>query len=109
MWKLPDGRELGLVLMGGAMLSKSLIQLSADGQGCAPSLLFDLRGLLWGHCSFLLGPGAHKVLSVPSESLFPQSCASSGGSMVGLMATSCKRAYAKPMSAAPRAPVAGHC
>ena len=32
-------------------------------------------------------------------------------SMVGLMATSSKRAYAKPKSAAPRAPVpaAGHC
>ena len=27
--------------------------------------------LLWGHCSFLLGPGGHKVLFVPSESLFP--------------------------------------
>ena len=25
--------------------------------------------LLWGHCSFLLGPGAHKVLSVPSKSM----------------------------------------
>ena len=35
--------------------------------------------LLWGHCSFLLGPGAHKVLFVPSKSLFPQSCVSSGG------------------------------
>ena len=32
---------------------------------------------LWGHCSFLLGPGAHKVLFVPSKSLFPQSCGSS--------------------------------
>ena len=46
--KLPDGRDwlrgkLGLVLMGGAMLSKSLIQFSVDGQGCVPSLLFDLR------------------------------------------------------------------
>ena len=41
-----------------------------------------------GHCSFLLGPGAHKVLFVPSKSLFPQSCVSSGGSMVGLMVTS---------------------
>ena len=60
--------------------------------------------LLWGHCSFLLGPGAHKVLFVPSKSLFPQSCVSSGGSMVGLMATSSKRAYAIPRSAAPRAP-----
>ena len=28
--------------MGGAMLSKSLIQFSVDGQGCVPSLLFDL-------------------------------------------------------------------
>ena len=30
-----------------------------------------------GHCSFLLGPGVHKVLFVPSKSLFPQSCISS--------------------------------
>ena len=29
--------------MGGAMLSKSLIQFSVDGWGCVPSLLFDLR------------------------------------------------------------------
>ena len=28
------------------MLSKSLIQLSVDGQGCVPSLLFDLRSLV---------------------------------------------------------------
>ena len=27
--------------------------------------------LLWGHCSFLLGPGAQKVLFVPYKSLFP--------------------------------------
>ena len=103
--------------MGGAMLSKSLIQFSVDGWGCVPSLLFDLRpnygggnedngdflqkvtctrcyiqcpdpevghhqpmplpetpghsqevwiSLLWGLCSFLLGPGAHKILFVPS-------------------------------------------
>ena len=37
--------------------------------------------LLWGHYSFLLGPGAHKFLFVPSQNLFPQSCVSSGGSM----------------------------
>ena len=30
--------------------------------------------LLWGHCSFLLGPGAHKALFVPFSSLLPQSC-----------------------------------
>ena len=35
------GGRLVLVLMGGAMLSKSLIQFSVDGQGCVPSLLFD--------------------------------------------------------------------
>ena len=48
LWKLPDGRDwlrgnLGLVLMGKAMLSKSLIQFSVDGRGCVPSLLLDLR------------------------------------------------------------------
>ena len=115
-WKLPDGRDwlrgkLGLVLMGGAMLNKSLIQFSVEEQGCVPSLLFDLGpdygggnedngellqkvpcrhcytqwlspaaghhqptpppetpehsrrvwvSLLWDHCSFLLGPGAHE-------------------------------------------------
>ena len=51
---------------------------------------------LWGHCSFLLGPGAYKVflcVCVPSKSLFPLSCVSSGGSVVGLMVTSSKRAY----------------
>ena len=26
--------------------------------------------LLWGHCLFLLGPGVHKILLVPSKSLF---------------------------------------
>ena len=37
-----------------------------------------------GHCSFLLGPGVHKVVFVPSKSLFPQSCVSSGSSMEGV-------------------------
>ena len=78
--------------------------------------LLDTQGkvwvsLLWGHCSFLLGPGVHKILFVPSKSLFPQSCVSSCSSMVGLMATSSKRAYSLPKSAAPRSPayVADHC
>ena len=45
------------------------------------------------------------------RSLFPQSCVSSGGSVVGLMVTSHKRAYVIPRSAASRtpAPAAGHC
>ena len=46
VWKLPDGRDwqgnLGLVLMGGAMLSKFLIQFPVDGRGCVPSLLSSL-------------------------------------------------------------------
>ena len=168
LWKLPDGIDrlrgkLGLVLMGGAMLSKSLIQFSVDGRGCVPSLLFDLRPNYVGgnenngnllqkgpgmhcctqcpqscsrppsthastrdswtltgksgsvsygaHCSFLLGASAHKVLFVPSKSLFPQSWVSSGGSVVGLMATSSKSAYAIPRPTAPGAPApeAVHC
>ena len=31
MWKLPNERNLGLVLMGRTMLSKSLIQFFVDG------------------------------------------------------------------------------
>ena len=69
------------------------------------------QSLIGSLLSFFLGPGAHKVLFVPSKSLFHQSCVSSGSSMVGLMATSSKRAYAIPRSVAPRAPipVAAHC
>ena len=33
---------MGLVLMGRAMFSKSLIQFSIEEQGCVPSLFFDL-------------------------------------------------------------------
>ena len=48
LWKLPHGRDwlrgkLGIVLMDGARLSKSLIQFSVDGWSCVPSLLFT-----WG-------------------------------------------------------------
>ena len=133
------------------MLSKSLIQFSLDGQGCIPSLLFDLSpnydggnednansfkrpqactsglsapdpeaghhqptlphtildtheqvwvSLMFGHCFFLLCPGVHKVL-LPPKSPSPQSCVSSGSCVMGLMATSSKRAYAIPKSAAP--------
>ena len=35
--------KLGLVLMDGAIFSKSVIQFSVDGWGCVPSLLFGLR------------------------------------------------------------------
>ena len=109
--------------MGGALLSKSLIQFSVDVRGCVSSLLFDLRpnygggnednsskgpmhallhsvpltlqqatanpclrqrllythgqvwvSLLWGHCSFLLGPGIHKFCFSLQESVSPVQC-----------------------------------
>ena len=41
---------------------------------------------------------------MPSKSRFPQSCVSSVSSLVGLMVTSSRRAYAIPKSAAPRTP-----
>ena len=131
LWKLLHGRDwlwenLGLALLGMAMLGKSLIQFSVDGWGCflpvvlceagvgviaiiAPpskglmlGLLYsvplapgqasvdpclcsrfldthrqDWLSFLWCHCSFLMDLGAHRVLFVPSRSLFPQSCGSS--------------------------------
>ena len=77
--------------------------------------LLDTHGqvwvsLFWGHCSFLLDPGVQKVLFVLSKSLFPQSCVSSGSSLVELVATSSKRVYAVPRPTTPRAPApaAGH-
>ena len=59
----------------------------------------DTHGQVW--VSLLGGSGTHKVLFVPSKSLFPQSCVSSGGSVMGLMVTSSKRAYAILRSAYP--------
>ena len=64
---------------------------------------------LWGHCSFLLGPRCAQGSVCALQDSVSQPCVSSGGSTVGLMATSSRRAYAIPRSAAPRAPAAGHC
>ena len=63
--------------------------------------------------SLLLSPGSwctQDSVCALQESI-SQSCVSSGSSMVGLMVTSSKRAYAITKSAAPRAPVpvAIHC
>ena len=57
--------------------------------------LLDTHGqvwvsLLWGHCSFLLGPGAQGSVCALQESI-SQPCVSSGSFMVGLMVTSSKR------------------
>ena len=92
-------------------MPQALQQATTDLRLC--HRLLDTHGhvwvsFLWGHCSFFLGPGAHKILFVPSKSLFSQSCGSSGGSMVGLMVTSSKKAYAIPRYTAPRAPAAVH-
>ena len=167
LWKHLDGRDwlrgrLGLVLMGGAMLSKSLIQFSVDGWSCVPSLLFiwgltmvevmkimatsfkrscahtatlpardSAVGRCWpmpppetpGHSraslcqslvgSLLLSPGSwctQVSVCVLQESV-SQTRVCFGSSVVGLMVTFSKRAYATPRSAAPRAPApaAGHC
>ena len=65
--------------------------------------------LLWGQCSFLLGPGAQGSVGLPRV-YFPVLC-KFWQLYGGLMATSSKRAYPIPKSAAPRAPVpvAVHC
>ena len=77
---------------------------------CLHQRLLDLNeqvwvSLWWGHCSFLLGPGAHKALCPPRV------CVTSGSSMVLLMGTSSKRTYAIPRPTACRAPApaAVHC
>ena len=158
LWQFPDGRDwlwgkLGLVLLGGVMASKSLIEFSVEGWGYVPSLLFDMmpnygRGnedngdllpkVPWTHCCTqcpwpcsrpplthasakdswtfpgtsgsvscgVTAPSFSVLGHTDSKSLLPQSCVSSGGSIVGLMATSSKRAYAILRSTAPRPPAA---
>ena len=90
--KLPDGRDslwgrLGLVLMGRAMFSKSLVQFSVDGQGCVPSLLFDLRP---GG-----GGGGGYEVEVEVE-------------VVRIMATSFSRSRARTAALSAPDPAAGH-
>ena len=59
--------------------------------------------------SLLLSPGSWCAQGFVC--VLQESCVSPGGSMLGLVATSSKRAYATPRSITPRAPapVAGHC
>ena len=72
------------------------------------TLMGKLGSVSWVTLSWVL---MHTRLCVSSESLFFQACVSSGGSMLGLMATSSKRVYAISRSVAPRAPApaAVHC
>ena len=96
--------------------------LSAPSPGSRPLSTHPSTGDSWtlmgksgsvscGSLFLSSGSWCAQVLFVPPESLFPQSCVSSGGSMVGLMVTSSNRAYVIPRSAPPRvhAPAAGHC
>ena len=58
----------------------TLQQATADPRLCQKLLDTHQQvwvSLLWAQCSFHLGPGVHKVLFVPSKTLFPQSCVSS--------------------------------
>ena len=55
LWERLRGK-LGLVLMGGAMLSKSLIQFCVNGRGCVPSLWFvPNQHFTFGDCWTLTG------------------------------------------------------
>ena len=73
---------------------------------CRPTPLPETPGHSWASLgqslvgSLLLSSGSWctQGFACALQSLFPQASVSSGGSMVGLMATSSKRAYAKPRS-----------
>ena len=102
LWNLPDGRDWlrgKLGLMGWAMVSYTLMQFSVDGQGCVPSLLFDLRPHCGGgsedngsllqkvpctHCCTECpnpAPGHHRPMSLPETPR--RSRASVGQSLMG--------------------------
>ena len=75
------------------------------------TLMSSLGQSLVGSLLFSSGSWCTQGFVCALHEMFPKSCVSSGGSVVGLMATSSKRAYAIPGSAASRtpAPVSGHC
>ena len=90
--------KLGLVLMGRAMLSKSLIQLSVDGWGYVPSLLFTwgqtmmevmkiMASFKWSHAGTVTftapNPTAGQHWSMPLLETPGHSQASLGQSFVG--------------------------
>ena len=97
LWKLPNGRDrekLNLVLMCRAMVSKSLIQFSVDGQGSVPSLLFVLRPNYCGgnedngdlfHKEISMHCQPQCLQSTPPWETPEYSWASLGQSLVGLL------------------------
>ena len=81
-----------------AVLSALTLQQATTVPGLHQRLL-DTHGQVWVSplwCPFLLDPGAHRFCLCPAR-------VCSGGSIVRLMVTSSKRAYAIPRSAAPKA------
>ena len=108
--------KLGLVLMGGAMFSKSLIQFSVDNFLCSLPVLYLGQNYGGGNED---GPSKgpmrallHSVpptLQQPTAEPFPHQRLLDTYGQVWV--TSSKRPYAIPRSAAPRspAPVAVHC
>ena len=114
IWQLYGGVNGNLLQEG---VCHSQVRCTQSPCPCGSPLLThmspgDIQTLRGRSGSVSVGPpGAHKVLFVTSKSLFPWSCVSFGGSMVGLTVTSSKRAYGIPKSVASRAPApaAGHC
>ena len=98
MGETDSGGKLGLVLMGGAMLSKYSIQFSVDRQWCVPSLLFDLMPIYGGvnednadllqkfpcmHCCTQCSPTFSRLLPTHASAGDSHSQASLGQSIVG--------------------------
>ena len=84
----------------------TLQQATADPHLCWR--LLDTHGhfwvsFLWGHCSFLLGPGVHKVLFVASKSPVSSVLCKLWWLYGGVNGALLQRAYAVARSAVPRA------
>ena len=97
----------------------TLSALNPAAGHCRPTPPWETPGPSWASLaqslmgSLLLSSGSWCTQGVVCalHEMFPKSCVSSGGSVVGLMATSSKRAYAIPGSTETRvpAPAAVHC
>ena len=87
----------------------TLQQATADP--CLCCRLLDTHGQVWVRLLWVTAPFSWVLVCTRFCLCPPRVCVSSGGSMVGIMATSFKRAYVIPRFAAPRAPApaAGHC
>ena len=93
----------------------TLQQATTDGAAASTGYSWTLTGKSGSVSCGVTAPFSWVLvctrLFVPSKSLFPQSCVSSGISMVGIMVTFSKGAYVIPSSTASRAPAPAvvHC